>query len=144
LLVDVFADKTTQLPVVQESYYWIYDPTLNLLVLFPKFEINAVSEKSLWLKIIEFCQLSQWLTWFTHPMNLDFKSGQFIFNDDSISCLCTRFNPKYVWSFGQKPKMENTLNCKFLHTQHPSLWLQHPLIKKQIWLTWVSIQQGLV
>jgi hypothetical protein len=144
LLVDVFADKTTQLPLVQESYYWIYDPTLDLLVLFPKFEINAVSEKSLWLKIIEFCQLSQWLAWFTNPAHLDFKSGQFIFNDDSIRGLCTRFNPKYVWSFGQKPKLEKTLNSKFLHTQHPNLWLQHPLIKKQIWLTWVSIQQGLV
>lgn len=130
--------------MVNEKFYWVYDPTLHLLLFFPKLDGILNREKSLWLKIINVCQLSHWSDWFTHHFNTNFKSGYFLLNDESVEALYQHFKPKYIWSFGQNQIKTNGLGCKIFQTQHPQFWIKHPLIKKQIWLIWLSIQQDLV
>lgn len=145
MLTDVvFEDKTILAPLTQEMYEWIYDPSLKLLVLFPRVEANASREKNLWLKILAACQLHQWSDWFSNQLSSHFKSGRFVLNDDSIEFLFRRFKPKYMWVIGQYQIDLLPLNCKVFHTDQLQFWLKQPLIKKQIWLTWLSIQQGLV
>jgi len=123
-------------------YQWFYDPERKLLLLLPEFNPANISAKFLWLKILKSCQLNDWFDVFEKSNKNKIICNKMIFNRTGINHLIEHFAPKFLWIVGDTKLKENLNKNSDVHlifTEDYSKWETQPLIKKQIWLNWLTI-----
>lgn len=146
-MLDMFAQNFLQdssFPVMHSStcYQWFFDAERQLLLVLPEFNSENSVAKSLWLKILKSCRLTDWLDAFSDTSKNKIIFNKMIFTDLGINLLIEHYTPKYLWIIGEHKLREN-LNIKndihMIFTEEYSKWASQSLIKKQIWLNWLSI-----
>ena len=133
---DIYPDltSTTTLPYVGCQCY--YDANLKLLLLMADNPYSLPSVKTLWLNILKACHLKDWVALFSGKNPNTISYHKILLHPQGLERLQRHFQVKHTWYIGPK---QSWLPVEVLVTQGFMEWEQLPLIKKQVWLKWLSL-----
>ena len=135
---ELFSDITCELPLSPHWCQCYYDTHLKLLLVLSDAQQAPLWVKTVWLKILEACQLKDWVAAFSGKPHPSIIYHKILCHPQGIERLQRHFEVKHTWFIGPHPSW---LAKDVLFTQGFREWDQDPSIKKQVWLKWLKFQK---